>query len=146
MTKTERAPFTFRLDTASGVPVYRQIIDQVQGGIATGALGRGDQLPTVRQVAVDLEINPNTVLRAYRELEIRGVLETQQGTGTFIAERTVREDDVERSRKLEQLVSEFVARAGAGGFTLRELADSLQERLADPGGEAEKRAPEKRKK
>jgi len=132
MTKTDRAPFTFRLDTASGVPVYRQIIDQVQGGIASGSLSRGNQLPTVRQVAVDLEINPNTVMRAYRELEIRGVLKTEQGTGTFIADRKIREDEVERARKLEQLVSEFVARAGAGGFTLRELMDSLTERLSEP--------------
>ena len=132
MTKTARAPFTFRLDTASGVPVYRQIIDQVQAGIASGALGRGDQLPTVRQVAVDLEINPNTVMRAYRELEIRGVLNTEQGTGTFIADRKVPEDEVERARKLEQLVSEFVARAGAGGYTLRELMESLTERLSEP--------------
>jgi GntR family transcriptional regulator len=81
---TKAAPFLFRLDARSGVPVYRQLIDQIQGGIASGALASGDQIPTVRQVAVDLEINPNTVLRAYRELEIRGVLETQQGTGTFI--------------------------------------------------------------
>ena len=83
-----RAPkFHFRLDAHSGVPVYRQLIDQVQGGMASGALAAGDQLPTVRQVAVDLAINPNTVLRAYRELEIRGVLDTQQGTGTFISDR-----------------------------------------------------------
>ena len=68
------------------MPVYRQIIDQVLGGMASGKLTVGDQLPTVRQVAVDLAINPNTVVRAYRELEIRGVLETQQGTGTFIAQ------------------------------------------------------------
>ena len=77
----------FRLDLHSGVPVYRQIIDQVLGGMAAGTLGAGDQLPTVRQVAVDLSINPNTVVRAYRELEIRGVLETQQGTGTFISQQ-----------------------------------------------------------
>ena len=83
-------PFRFSLDIQSGVPVYRQIIDQVQAGIATGALASGHQLPTVRQMAVDLAINPNTVLRAYRELEIRGVLETQQGTGTFISHRQVR--------------------------------------------------------
>ncbi|HTS70456.1 MAG TPA: GntR family transcriptional regulator, partial [Terriglobia bacterium] len=62
------APFQFKLDYQSGVPVYRQIIDQVQGGIAAGSLLPGHQLPTVRQVAVDLAINPNTVLRAYREL------------------------------------------------------------------------------
>ena len=72
------------------MPVYRQIIDQVLGGIAAGALTAGYQLPTVRQVAVDLSINPNTVVRAYRELEIRGVLETQQGTGTFISHQKVK--------------------------------------------------------
>ena len=83
MTKNRR--FRFRLDLQSGVPVYRQIIDQVMGGMAAGKLAGGDQIPTVRQVAVDLAINPNTVVRAYRELEIRGVLETQQGTGTFIS-------------------------------------------------------------
>src|SRR6266568_1260645 len=86
----------FRLDPHSGVPVYRQIIDQVLGGIAAGALRPGHQLPTVRQVAVDLSINPNTVVRAYRELEIRGVLETQQGTGTFVSYQKVKRDDVER--------------------------------------------------
>ena len=122
------APFRFSLDNQSGVPVYRQIIDQVQSGIATGALGAGNQLPTVRQLAVDLAINPNTVLRAYRELEIRGVLETQQGTGTFISHRKIKPDNSERERQLEQLVSEFVARAGAGGFTLQDVAEVLFDR------------------
>ncbi len=125
MTGTARATFRFRLDADSGVPVYRQIIDQVQGGLASGALASGDQLPTVRQVAVDLAINPNTVLRAYRELEIRGVTDTQQGTGTFISDRKVKQDEPERARVLDQLVTEFVARAGAGGFTLRELMERL---------------------
>src|SRR5262245_4319066 len=97
-----RTPFRFRLDIQTGVPVYRQIIDQVQAGIATGSLVSGHQLPTVRQVAVDLAINPNTVLRAYRELEIRGVLDTQQGTGTFVSHRKVRADDLERERQLDQ--------------------------------------------
>lgn len=121
------APFAFHLDLASGVPVYRQIIDQVQGGIAAGSLATGDQLPTVRQVAVDLAINPNTVLRAYRELEIRGVIETQQGTGTFIADRRVQPNQLEHARQLDQLVRDFVARAGAAGFTVAELLDRLSE-------------------
>ena len=126
-----RAPsrvFEFRLDPQSGVPVYRQIIDQVLGGMASGALAAGHQLPTVRQVAVDLSINPNTVVRAYRELEIRGVLETQQGTGTFISHQKVKRDEVERQRQLTQLVGEFVARAGAAGFTVEELLEQLAER------------------
>lgn len=130
MTKT--ASFIFRLDTGSGVPVYRQLIDQVQAGIASGTLASGDQIPTVRQAAVDLAINPNTVLRAYRELEIRGVLDTQQGTGTFISDRKVTYDEGERERQLQQLISDFVARAGAGGFTVQELMDRLRERLPEP--------------
>lgn len=128
---TRAAPFLFKLDPRSGVPVYRQLIDQVQAGIASGNLTSGEQIPTVRQVAVDLEINPNTVLRAYRELEIRGVLDTQQGTGTFISDRKVPQDDAEHDRQLEQLVSEFVARAGAGGFTVKELMDRLRERIPE---------------
>jgi GntR family transcriptional regulator len=119
--------FAFRLDSHSGVPVFRQIIDQVQAGIATGALGYGDQLPTVRQVAVDLEINPNTVLRAYREMEIRGIVDSQQGMGTFIASRKMEQSKAERERALSQLVSEFVSRAGAGGFSLQELMNALRD-------------------
>ena len=125
---------TFRLDLQSGVPVYRQIIDQVTGGIATGALKPGHQLPTVRQLAVDLTINPNTVVRAYRELEIRGILETQQGTGTFISQEKLKTDELERQRRLDQLVSEFVARAGAGGYTGRELLDRLNDLETEPKG------------
>ena len=130
MSRTEKivpAIFGFRLDLHSGVPVYRQLIDQVQTAIATGALRVGDQLPTVRQVAVDLSINPNTVMRAYRELEIRGTLDTQQGSGTFIADKKIEYSDVERQRQLSQLVGEFVSRAGSSGFTAEDLARALQE-------------------
>src|SRR5438132_13588663 len=122
----KRKACPFSLDPRSGVPVYRQIIDQVTGGIAAGALAPGDQLPTVRQLAVDLSINPNTVIRAYRELEIRGVLETEQGTGTFISHQKVQPDDAERQRQLNQLIGEFVARAGSAGFTVDELLEQLQ--------------------
>src|SRR6201993_2248295 len=122
-----RKPFQFRLDSHSGVPVYRQIIDQVTGGMAAGALTSGDQLPTVRQLAVDLSINPNTVVRAYRELEIRGILTTHQGTGTFITPVKVEPNDADRQRRLSQLVSDFVAHAGGAGFTLQEVMDRLAE-------------------
>jgi GntR family transcriptional regulator len=125
--------FAFRLDSHSGVPVFRQIIDQVQAGIATGALGYGDQLPTVRQVAVDLEINPNTVLRAYREMEIRGIVDSQQGMGTFIASRKMEQSKAERERALSQLISEFVSRAGAGGFSLQELINALRDVQPEAG-------------
>src|SRR6185436_10299337 len=119
--------FEFRLDMASGVPVYRQIMDLVMGGIASGGLAPGDQLPTVRQLAVDLAVNPNTVVRAYRELEYRGVLDTQHGTGTFITHRKVKRSDVEHQRQLTQLVADLVARAGAAGFTVDELMEQLSE-------------------
>jgi GntR family transcriptional regulator len=119
--------FEVKLDARSGVPVYRQIIDQVLGGIAAGSLKAGDQLPTVRQLAVDLAINPNTVVRAYRELEIREILATQQGTGTFITEKKPQPDDLERRRRLSQLAGELLARAGAEGITLQELIDYFNE-------------------
>jgi GntR family transcriptional regulator len=122
----ESVQFTFRLDGHSGVPVYRQLIDQVLGAMAAGVLKPGDQLPTVRLVAVELAINPNTVLRAYREMEIRGILDTQQGTGTFIADKQAEPSAEERGRAVAQLVSEIVSRAGAAGLTVNELIEALQ--------------------
>jgi GntR family transcriptional regulator len=123
--------FAFRLDADSGVPVYRQLIDQVTGALASGSLAAGNQLPTVRQMAVDLAINPNTVMRAYREMEIRGILETQQGTGTFISRQKPRRPDAERQRQLSQLVSDFLARAGSAGFTVEELLEQINDLYAD---------------
>lgn len=132
--KPQAAPrrFQFGLDLQSGMPVYRQLIDQVRGGVAAGALHAGDQLPTVRQLAVDLAINPNTVLRAYRELELGGLLETHQGTGTFITKKKLEKNGGERERQLTQIASEVAARAGAAGFTLDELVDRLREFLPRP--------------
>jgi GntR family transcriptional regulator len=112
---------------SSGVPVYRQIIDAVLAGISSGVLRPGDQLPTVRQLAVDLSINPNTVVRAYRELEIREILSTQQGTGTFITDKEVKPDETEKQRRTAQLVRDLLARAGAEGITLQDLLQHLEE-------------------
>jgi len=126
------ASFRFRLDLHTGVPVYRQLIDQVRAGIASGTLSAGDQLPTVRQLAVDLAINPNTVMRAYRELELGGLLETHQGTGTFISDSKPEKQSVERERQLVQMAAEFAARAGAAGFSLEDLMDRLREMLPTP--------------
>jgi GntR family transcriptional regulator len=123
--------FTFYLDSKSAVPVYRQIIDQVLGALASGRVSGGTQLPTVRQVAVDLSINPNTVVRAYRELEIRGIVSTQQGTGTFITPDRIEPDEAERQRLLSELVSEFMARAGAVGFTAEDVLGRIHEFVAE---------------
>ena len=122
-------PARFAIDLHSGVPVYRQLIDQVRSGIASGSLSDGDQLPTVRQLAVDLAINPNTVMRAYRELELGGLIETHQGTGTFIANKKLEKNSAERDRQLGQMAQEFAARAGAAGFSLEDLIDRLHDLL-----------------
>ena len=117
-----------RIDLRSGVPFYRQIIDQVKAAIATETVGPGDRLPTVRQLAVDLSINPNTVSRAYTELELTGLVETQMGSGTFVGNRRVEQDDIERRRLLDQICQEFLSRASTHGFTLDEIVDSLEQR------------------
>ena len=122
----------FELDPRSGVPFYRQIIDHVKQAVVSGRLEPGDQLPTVRQLAVDLSINPNTVARAYQMLEMEGVVTTQIGTGTFIAEKEIELSEVERRRKLDTLCTEFLARAAAYGFGLDELIEALAERKGEP--------------
>jgi GntR family transcriptional regulator len=127
MTKPDQ--FEFKLDLASGVPVYRQIIDQVLLAVAAGTLEGGIQLPTVRQASVGLAINPNTVLRAYRELEIRGVITTQQGIGTFVTRKKVEMDQVEREARLDRLAADCAARAGAEGFSVPELVARLSDLL-----------------
>src|SRR5215467_1769861 len=116
----------FYLDLRSGIPVYRQIIDQVHAARSAGSVRPGDRLPTVRQLAVDLSINPNTVVRAYRELELSGLLETHQGTGTFISAQKVQGGEAERARQLAQIVGDCAARAGAAGFTVADLIEELQ--------------------
>jgi GntR family transcriptional regulator len=118
----------FSIDPKSGVPFYRQIIEQVKFAIARGDLKPGDRLPTMRQLAVDLSINPNTVIRAYRELEIGGVLDTHQGSGTFVSRRKPEIDALERRRMLDQILTELLARASGYGFTLDEVLDGLRQR------------------
>jgi GntR family transcriptional regulator len=128
----KRDPVLFLLDTASGVPFYRQVIDQVLLAVADGRLAPGAQLPTVRQLAVDLSVNLNTVAKAYREMEIRGIVETQQGTGTFVAERRSSGGVAERKRALGRLVDELLAKAGSHGFDVEEVAEAVAARAAGP--------------
>ena len=118
---------SFSLDPKSGVPYYKQIILQIEMAISDGRLTSGDQLPTVRGLAVQLRINPNTVARAYNELEIRGIVNTQQGTGTFISDKTINLTDVERERILTGLVREFIAKTRSYGFSKTEVMSFLSE-------------------
>jgi len=118
----------FAIDTKSGVPLYRQLIQQVKSALARGELNPGNQLPTVRQLAVELSINPNTVIRAYRELEIEGVLETHQGSGTFVGTQKPEVDRLERQRMLNQILTDFLARAATYGLTLEDILEGLRQR------------------
>jgi GntR family transcriptional regulator len=121
----------FKLDPKNGIPFYRQIIDQIKFGIATGALQVGEQLPTVRALAVHLKVNLNTISKAYKELEIQNILETQQGTGTFIGSVKVEIGGVERKSKLSSICNEFLTIAASYGFTINELVEELKNRNGD---------------
>jgi len=116
---------TFKLDPKSGVPFYRQIIDQIRYGIVAGSLTVGEQLPTVRALAVELKVNLNTVSKAYKELEIQKVLESHQGTGTFIGPLTVEIDPAERAAKLQSICTEFYTIAASYGFKSEEIIAEL---------------------
>jgi GntR family transcriptional regulator len=108
---------TFKLDPKSGVPIYRQIQDQIRYGIASGKLSPGEQLPTVRALAVDLTVHPNTVIKAYTELERQGVLTTEQGSGTFVAPLpALALAPEDQQAKLRMLCAEFLGQAAQYGF------------------------------
>lgn len=116
----------FVLDYSSGVPIYRQIIDQIRYGIASGQLHLGEQLPTVRALAVELKVNLNTVSKAYKELEIKEILSTQQGSGTYINKSEVILSEKERTDKLREICTQFTSKAFSYGFTLEEIIQALQ--------------------
>src|SRR5215210_7481967 len=110
----------FRPNTASGVPVYVQLMEQVKHAVETGALRVGDQLPAIRRVAEDLVINPNTVARVYRELEHEGVIELRHGAGAFVSGRRV-DEATERLRKAAPVVRGAVVRLDALGLSEEEM-------------------------
>lgn len=116
----------FRLDPKTGTPFYRQIIDQIKFGMASGNLKTGEQLPTVRALAVALKVNLNTVAKAYKELEIQNVLETQQGTGTFINEIKIQISEQEKKDKLKDICNEFSSIAFSYGFSIDEIINQLE--------------------
>lgn len=116
----------FKLDPKTGSPFYRQIIDQIKFGIATGNLKTGEQLPTVRSLAVELKVNLNTVAKAYKELEIQNVLETQQGTGTFISNIRIQITAKEKNSKLKEICHEFSSIAFSYGFSIKDIINELQ--------------------
>jgi GntR family transcriptional regulator len=116
----------FILDPKSGTPFYRQIIDQIKFGIASGSLKVGEQLPTVRALAVELKVNLNTVTKAYKELEIQSILETQQGTGTFIGKTEIKISSKEKVKKIQSICNEFTSIAYSYGFSTEDIINELQ--------------------
>lgn len=121
----------FKLDPKSGVPFYRQVIDQIRFGIATGQLKVGEQLPTVRALAVELKVNLNTIIKAYKELEIQNVLETQQGTGTFIGNVKIEISDHEKKGKLNSICTEFTTIASSYGFSIEDVIRELEKQRGE---------------
>src|SRR6266404_3223575 len=116
----------FHLNPKTGVPIYRQIQDQIRYGIASRLLEAGEQLPTVRALAVELSVNPNTVIKAYTELERRGIVTTEQGSGTFVAPQApAAPSDEERQSKLEGLCGEFLAQVARYGFSADEVIEAV---------------------
>ena len=116
----------FKLDPKAGIPFYRQIIDQIKFGISIGNLKIGEQLPTVRALAVDLKVNLNTVAKSYKELEIQNILETQQGTGTFISKIEIKISEKERNKKLQDICNEFCTIAFSYGFSVNDIINKLK--------------------
>jgi GntR family transcriptional regulator len=120
----------FQIDTKHPTPLYHQLERSIKFAIATGRLRIGDQLPTVRQLAVDLRINANTVAKVYAELERAGVLETRRGVGTFVQDRPAEApfNRRDRERNLRELADHFIAETHTRGFSLDEVIEHLEKR------------------
>ncbi|MDR2068823.1 MAG: GntR family transcriptional regulator [Spirochaetaceae bacterium] len=99
---------SFSVDPESGIPIYRQIIQQIEYAILSGRMKPGDKLPTIRSLAIELRINPNTIAKAYGELEIRGILITQVGSGTYVSDKKPVQEADERNRKIQAVIGRFV--------------------------------------
>jgi GntR family transcriptional regulator len=120
----------FRSNPASGVPIYLQLIGQVKHAVETGALRAGEQLPGIRALSEELVINPNTVAKAYRELEREGVIELRQGAGAFIAANAGADRRVEKVRGAQVIVDEAVKQLHARGVTDEEIRRLFEAALA----------------
>ena len=134
----KKSAFTIHLDTKSGVPFYRQIIHAIEQGVRYGKLQPGTRLPTIRELAVQLAINPNTIVKAYTELELRGLVVTQVGSGTYIADVSANAAEYEERRKaldeLEGDVLALFARADELGISRKDFMEIIKLLNNDEGG------------
>ena len=113
-----------------GVPIYLQLMEQVKHAIGTGALRAGEQLPSIRPLAEELVINPNTVAKAYRELEHEGVIELRQGSGAFVSAKAANEHDAQRLQAAQKLVAQGIERLRARGISDEEIRRLVEAELA----------------
>jgi GntR family transcriptional regulator len=124
----------FRPNPSSGVPIYVQLMEQVKHGIETGALRPGEQLPGIRPLAEELVINPNTVAKAYRELEHEGVIELRHGAGAFVAAGTRPKKLTDNLRAGQTVVASTVERLRARGLADDEIRRLFEAELAGRAG------------
>lgn len=126
----EEKKLTLNLDIRSGLPIYTQIVNQIQSQLVNGLLKPGDQLPTVRALAQELRVNFNTVARAYRILDEERIISTQQGRGTYITEIPPPEvSERLRHESLEALSQRFISEAFRLGFSEREVSQMVRDNL-----------------
>jgi Predicted transcriptional regulators len=122
----------FNLNLRSGVPIYVQLVEQVQQFVTSGRLKPGDQLPTVRELASELRVNFNTVARAYRMLDDAGLISTQQGRGTYILDAAVNGvNDLLKRETLEVQIERFLAELVRQGYTRQEIAETVENFLKE---------------
>jgi len=119
-------PVNFTLDTVNGAPIYRQIIQQIEYAILSGRIQPGDRLPTIRSLAVELKTNPNTIAKAYNELEIRGILATQVGSGTYISDKKPVLEDDGLKRKIKEVAGRFIQEMRDLGVEKKELSGLIE--------------------
>ncbi len=121
----------FHVDPSDGLPIYMQIINQIKRATANGLLKAGDQLPSVREMAVQLTVNPNTISKAYQELERDGIIKTSRGIGTFVAEKEIKIVYEERTKEMMAAIDRLLVEAHHLGFSRDEVFKLLEDRIKD---------------
>jgi GntR family transcriptional regulator len=124
------ASMEIKIDPADGVPIYRQIVNQIRYSVASGLLQPGDELPTIRAFALRLKVTPNTIVKAYEELESAGIVQMRHGSGTFVSAARTRLADWERRRIIEQRIDALLTEAHQLDFSVEQLFKLMRRRQA----------------
>lgn len=127
----------FRVEPGRGVPIYIQIMDQIRRSVAGGILAPGEQLPSVRELALQLAINPNTISKAYQELEHEGVVYTLRGRGTFVSGQASALSESDRLKRLNESVDKLLVEAYHLRCTPGEVLDSVKKKIKEMDGSKE---------